>query len=871
MSTDLATLQLIGRVWDPSGDPDWVVHEALAAGVEAAKARLTRRSPRSVLLVGEDGVGKSTLIRELGRRLQGAGWAVFEAGAGDLLAGQSFIGMLEEQLRQLVAALSAPKVLWYVPRFEELAHAGRHQYNPVSVLDQLLPSIERGQIRVVAETSAGAYERLVAAHPRIRTTVDALEVPPLDEPATLALAERWVRHARKEGAPPLVGDADLREALALARQYLPGLALPGALFRLLRLARTEAGADNPASPQPLRLDDLLGTLSRLTGLPRTVLDDREGLDLGALTDYFRRRVLGQEEAVETLVDRVAMVKAGLTDPSRPSGVFLFVGPTGTGKTELAKALAAYLFGSAERMVRLDMSEFQTVDALDRLLGGPAGAEGSALVDHVRKHPFSVLLLDEFEKAAPPVWDLFLQVFDDGRLTDRRGSTVDFRHTIVILTSNLGASVQTTPAIGFGARPAGFEEERVARALGEVFRPEFLNRIDRVVTFRPLSRATMRELLLKELRAVLGRRGFRRRPWAVEWDESALAFLLEAGFTPDLGARPLKRAIERHLLAPLSRAIVAHAVPEGDQFLFIRAGRDELVVEFVDPDADAIPFVEEEAAERSLEAVALDPHGTPEEMGLLQAVFDRLESAVHAPSWEAARAEALARMAESGFWEDPGRFATLGRFEHMDRVEAALTTAASLLDRLRGGGRAGYPPELVGRLAHQLYLLREAVAAHEAAEPLDAFLLVEAAEGEEAARRAGAMYLAWAAARRMRVETLEESGGEAGPYRLLLAVSGFGAYRILQRETGLHVFEQEGESGRTRSTARVRIAPQPLSGAGSVDVLRRQAAEALGAGGRLGIVRRYREGASPLVRDGVRGWRTGRLDRVLGGDFDLVTP
>jgi ATP-dependent Clp protease ATP-binding subunit ClpC len=869
MSVDLDTLGRIGRVWDPPGVPSWADYDALAEGVAAAEARLTRRPPRSVLLVGEAGVGKSTLVRALGHRLQGADWTVFEATAGDLMAGQTFIGMLEDQVRFLVEVLSAPKVLWYVPRFEELVHAGRHQYNPVGALDQLLPAIERGHIRVVGETSTGAYERLVGAHPRLRTSLDALEVLPLDERATLDLAERWIRQSRKEGAAPLIGRDELQEGLALARQYLPAQALPGALFHLLRLARAEAGAENPSSPVRLGLDDLLGTLTRLTGLPRAVLDDREGIDIGALTEHFRRRVLGQEEAVETLVDRVAMIAAGLTDPSRPSGVFLFVGPTGTGKTELAKALAEYLFGSDERMVRLDMSEFQTADALDRLLGPPDGGEGNALVDHVRKHPFSVLLLDEFEKAAPPIWDLFLQVFDDGRLTDRRGRTVDFRHTIVIMTSNLGASVQTAPGIGFGARAAGFEEESVARALGEVFRPEFLNRIDRVVTFRPLTRAVMHELLLKELQAVLGRRGLRRRPWAVEWDESALAFLLDAGFTPDLGARPLKRAIERHLLAPLARVIVARAVPEGDQFLFIRAGRDGLVVEFVDPDADAVPAVEEAAAERPLEAVALDPHGTREEMGLLRAVFDRLHATRTAPAWAEAKAEALARMAEPAFWDDPARFATLGRVEHMDRMEAALETAASLLDRLAGNGaRSGYPPNLIGRLARQLYLLREAFAAHEAGEPRDAFLLVEAGEGEEAARRIGAMYRAWAEARRMRVAVLEEP--EGARHRLLLAVSGFGAYRLLRSETGLHVLEREGETGRTRSTARVRVAPQEDRGAGDAEALRRQAAEALGEVGPLDLVRRYRDGPSPLVRDAVRGWRTGRLERVLGGDFDLIT-
>ncbi len=862
------TLYQIGRVWTAEKKQPWITHSGLDQGVHLIRQRLMGTPPRSVMLVGETGTGKTTLIQALGQRLISDDWTVFEATATDVMAGQTYMGQLEDQFQRLVAALEQPKTLWVVPRFHELAHAGRHQYNPVSVLDQLLPIIQRGQIRVVAEVPAGAYRQLTAQQPQLRAAMDAVNVPAQSSQASLSLAQAWAERAVKPGTSPLASDNVLTEALTLARQYLPGLALPGSLFRLLHLARTEADAISPASPNRIKPEHLLTTLRAMTGLPDVVLDDREALDLDALQHHFRSRVLGQDEAVQVLVDRVAMIKAGLTDPSRPSGVFLFVGPTGTGKTEIAKALAEYLFGSTERLVRLDMSEFQTSDSLDRILGAGIGSgDQSALVDEVRKHPFSVLLLDEFEKAAPSIWDLFLQVFDDGRLTDRLGQTVDFRHTIVIMTSNLGAAVQTAPGIGFGAAPDGFNADRVAQSLGDVFRPEFINRLDRVVTFQPLSRSTMRTLLQHELRAILARRGLRQRPWAVEWDQSAIEFLLEEGFTPDLGARPLKRAVERHLLAPLARVMVAHAVPEGDQFLFIRAGQDGLKAEFVDPDADGIPEIEESDAERTLQAIVLDPYGTAEDLGLLRAVHERLEEKLAAPDWNDAKAESLQRMADPDFWSDEGRFALLGEAEYRERIEAGLDTAASLLERLTGPERVSAPPRLVGRLAQQLFLVDEALSTLEANEPHDAYLHVEAGDlGDQAAQRIGAMYRSWARHRRMRLDVLDEA---RKPYALTLAVSGFGAYRLLRSENGLHVFEHTEKGEKKRATVRVRVEPQPSRPATSPNEARSQAQEAFaGQPARLVIVRRYREGKNPLVRDTPKAWRTGRIDRVLNGDFDL---
>jgi ATP-dependent Clp protease ATP-binding subunit ClpC len=888
---DTEALRQVGRLWPVGGTDATIEHPAISANAQTVLDALKREGSRSVIVTGPSGVGKTELIRKVGAELQKAGWSIFEAGSTDLLAGTMYIGSLEERIRDLVGSLGPEKrIVWYIPAFHELLFAGRHQYSPQGALDRILPFIENGSVLVIGETRPESLDRLLEARPRLRSSLDLVRLEPLNEETTLELGRRWARMAAPDGSA-VIDEDTLKEAHHLARQYLSRRAAPGDLLELLKITHARVTADGTVGGS-IGLDDLLVSISQMTGLPVGILDDRTALPLEALRKLLNARVVGQPEAAECLIERVALIKAGLTDPDRPYGVFLFVGPTGTGKTEIAKALAEFLFGSATRMIRLDMSEFKTPAALDRILGSTdlaADESAAALVNQIRQQPFSVVLLDEFEKAHRQIWDLFLQVFDDGRLTDRSGNTVDFRHAIIILTSNLGAAIPRTLSMGFGESTGPDVPDRIMQEVSSTFSPEFLNRIDRTVIFRPLSRATMREILKKELQSALGRRGFRGREWAVEWDATAVDFLLEMGFTRDLGARPLRRAIERYLLSPLAMTIASHEYPEGDQFLFVRADRDALSVEFVDPDEpvgnDAAPARVQDASSGGIlevRSMALSPAGTQDEVRFLSERCDRLRETIAAPGWEDRKSSLLHRTGEPDFWQSESRSSVLTEIELMDRLEVGFDTALSLEDRLHrmaNANRTRLPRGIIRRLAQQIYLVETACASLEAGLPHACFIRV--APGEAASDPEGdvlrfrhrlvSMYLEWGKKRRMTVRHLRESGPETDRADVI-AVSGFGAFSILEPERGLHVLEiPVREKSTRRITVPVSVIPAGEAWPDTSAALLEEATRAFGEddGTAARVVRRYRELPSPLVRDSVRGWRTGLFERVLEGDFDLI--
>jgi ATP-dependent Clp protease ATP-binding subunit ClpC len=864
----------VGRIWErPFDEPPTLLVGRRRELVEIVVAALEQSPPRSVLLVGEHGVGKTALTRAALARI-GDDAVVFETTAAQINAGAMWIGELEGRVKTLVDSVSGQQIVWVLPELQEALFAGQHSRSPQGLLDALLPHIESGAIMVVAEVTPAAAEVVLSARPRVKSAFEIVRVRPLDDPDTIAVARSALEH---DVLDVETDDETLEEALELAQQFLPSVAQPGNLVRLLHATAAEAAEQEERS---FDTPDVLATLAASSGLPLALLDPAAPLPLDSVRSFFTERVLEQPEAIDCVVERIAMIKAGVTDPTRPLGVFLFVGPTGTGKTEVAKALAEFLFGSAERLVRLDMSEYQTPEGFDRLLSDTAAdAHGSALISSVRKDPFAVVLLDEFEKASQPILDLFLQVFDDGRLTDLQGRVVDFRRSVIVLTSNIGSALKTGIHVGFDPDDRTFSTRAVERAVRNTFRPELINRFDRVVVFRPFERAAMRALLDKELTDALARRGLRSRPWAVEVDESAYTFLVEKGFSPELGARPLKRAVERYLLAPLAEAIVEQAVPEGDQFLFVTApSADRIEVVFVDPDAEAeTADGDDESDGVGLPALARSARSDETSVHYVLAELQRITSAVNRA--ETGKGHALSSIAEPGFWERTDRFELLAEAEYLDRLGAAAKTAERLGARLRRSVRPDGTAngELVVLLAGRLYVLDRALAGLDHGAPAEVFLHLrhsgtvrsDGAAGAEFASILAEMYTGWANRCGMHLQQLEASDGE-----YLFAVTGLGCGEILSLEGGLHVLEHvdetlDGSPVVDRDQVQVSVARRaPSPERSPVETLRDARAALAGVPARSTIVRRYRPGRSSLVRDAIRGYRTGRLDRVLAGDFDL---
>ena len=621
-------------------------HEVEAV-VERLAEHLTGARRRSVLLVGASGTGKTALVAELVRRRAALGLAhtPFWATTGArLVAGTCGFGLWQQRCTHMIHELARARGVLHAGNLMELAEVGRSDRNTQGIASFLAPYLARGELTALAECTPEQLAALERGDPHLAQVWTVFPVAEPDPRACRVILERWLARAARHGrAAVSARGVDL--VTRLHRRYATYSAWPGRPLRFLDGLLGER-------PRGEQLDEhaVVDAFSRETGLPRAILDDACVMDVDAVERWFAGRVIGQPAAVTLVTQLLATVKARLTRPRRPIASLLFIGPTGVGKTETARALATYLFGDASRMTRFDMSEYGDPVSAQRLVGTAARAEG-LLTARVREQPFSVVLLDEFEKADPSLFDLLLQVLGDGRLTDAAGRVADFSSAVVILTSNLGAeSFQRTPA-GFatGADAARRAEAHFVEAVRAAVRPELFNRIDRVVPFLPLSRAVMDRLVRRELDLALARDGLRFRRAALAVEPAAVELLAARGHDPRFGARPLKRAIEREVLAPLAAALVRH--PEGEPVqVSVGAGGGRVVVEVrsaavrgaVPDGSSAAPWVELRRMAQRLELGRAATRLANEAYVLGRAA--QLDAKRRpTPRWDAARARRLAKL------------------------------------------------------------------------------------------------------------------------------------------------------------------------------------------------------------------------------------
>jgi ATP-dependent Clp protease ATP-binding subunit ClpC len=527
--------------------------EALARAVSAKK---------STVLLGPPGVGKTAVLRKLVQLVEKRafvaleGLSVHEIATTGLVSGTRYTGMQEEKIASLLKHAD-PRRIVFVSDLWNITTAGSYDTNPRGIYDLMRPGIEAERLVLLGEMSQGRWDRLTREFPMLERDFATISVEPPSDDETRALLHRIA----SELAPDLVFERSAVERIfTLARKFLPTMSFPGKGVDLLRkVVQVHRGLGPEANPAPV--DE--ATVERLfcedTGLPTHVVSPISDVDYEATKSFLSERVLGQDDAVGAVSDVLALYKTGLANPDRPAGVFLLVGPTGVGKTELAKATAEFVFGSRERIFRVDLSEYKDFHSFERLIGDPKKGTPGLLTDHVRKHPFTVILLDEFEKGHDNIADLFLQVFDDARLTDAFGETVGFHHALLFLTSNVGSDVAAVDtSMGFVAdrRPMGeILEERAKKSLEAHYRPEFLNRLDRVLVMKPLSLTDLRRIARRELGKVVRRDGLVERDLLLEVDDGVLELLVERGTDPKYGARPLKRAIEEIVMIPLARALM----------------------------------------------------------------------------------------------------------------------------------------------------------------------------------------------------------------------------------------------------------------------------------------------------------------------------
>ncbi len=551
---------------------------------------LLRKNKNNPVLLGEAGVGKTAVVEGFAQRLVGPAGPeplrnrrIVELSVGALVAGTKFRGEFEERILGIAREVAEnPEIILFLDEIHTLVGAGATSRDALDASNILKPALARGELRCIGASTLAEYRRHVEPDPALERRFERIlvdEPSPAEAVAILEHLRPYLEaHHEVEITPQALKTAvDLTARHVLDRQ-LPDKALDAldqsCARKRLRRYTEAAGALRQKAPIVVLDRDVASTVAQWTGIPLEKVSGEAARSLLNLEDELKVRVFGQNPAVRAVARTVLTAKAGLAEPERPLGVFFFTGPTGVGKTHLAKSLAEILFGDSKRLVRLDMSEYMEAHSVSTLIGAPPGYVGhereGVLISALRTHPHSIVLFDEVEKAHPRIFDLFLQIFDEGRLAGTHGKSADFTQSVIILTSNIDPRPERTPVVGF--ETAAAETASDARdALLKQMRPELVNRIDEVVSFNPLDPAALRRIVDRYVAGIEDL--LAARELTLELDDAVYGRLIELGTSRQYGARELRRAVDVHLRQPLAAEVLKHG--EGIAGIRVSADGDEI--------------------------------------------------------------------------------------------------------------------------------------------------------------------------------------------------------------------------------------------------------------------------------------------------------